>query len=68
MSHTTAAAAASSTASQLLSPPSRSTLRSDACLMIASLGYLDKFARMDGAWLFAERQLYVDWLEEGSLS
>jgi hypothetical protein len=68
MSHTTAAAAAaSSTASQLLSP-SRSTLRSDACLMIASLGYLDKFARMDGAWLFAERQLYVDWLEEGSLS
>src|SRR6267143_5429509 len=33
-------------------------------LMIASLRYLDTFVKMDGVWLFAERLLYVDWLEE----
>jgi hypothetical protein len=33
-------------------------------LMIAALRYYDTFARMDGAWLFAERLLYVDWIEE----
>jgi hypothetical protein len=37
-------------------------------LMIAALRYLDTFAKVDGAWLFAERQLCVDWLEERSLS
>jgi SnoaL-like domain len=37
-------------------------------LMIASLRYLDTFAKIDGAWLFAERLLYVDWLEEQTLS
>jgi hypothetical protein len=37
-------------------------------LMIASLRYLDTFLKMDGAWLFAERLLYVDWLEERALS
>jgi len=37
-------------------------------LMIASLRYLDTFAKIDGAWLFAERLLYVDWLEERVLS
>jgi ketosteroid isomerase-like protein len=37
-------------------------------LMIASLRYLDTFVKMDGAWLFAERRLYVDWLEERGLS
>jgi ketosteroid isomerase-like protein len=36
-------------------------------LMIASLRYLDTFAKIDGAWLFAERLLYVDWLEERAL-
>jgi SnoaL-like domain len=36
-------------------------------LMVASLRYLDTFAKMDGAWLFAERLLYVDWLEERAL-
>jgi hypothetical protein len=36
-------------------------------LMLASLRYLDTFAKMDGAWLFAERRLYVDWLEERAL-
>ncbi len=37
-------------------------------LMIAALRYLDTFAKVDGAWLFAERQLYVDWIEERALS
>ena len=37
-------------------------------LMIASLRYLDTFAKIDGVWLFAERFLYVDWLEERALS
>ena len=37
-------------------------------LMLASLRYLDTFVKMDGAWLFAERLLYVDWLEERPLS
>ncbi|HWY75193.1 MAG TPA: nuclear transport factor 2 family protein [Verrucomicrobiae bacterium] len=37
-------------------------------LMLASLRYLDTFAKMDGAWLFAERLLYVDWVEERVLS
>src|SRR6202166_4808889 len=37
-------------------------------LMIAALRYMDTFVKMDGAWLFAERRLYVDWLEERALS
>jgi hypothetical protein len=37
-------------------------------LVIAALRYLDAFLKMDGAWLFAERKLYVDWLEERALS
>jgi ketosteroid isomerase-like protein len=37
-------------------------------LMLASLRYLDTFVKMDGAWLFSERVLYVDWLEERTLS
>ena len=37
-------------------------------LMIASLRYLDTFVKSDGDWLFAERLLYVDWLEERALS
>lgn len=37
-------------------------------LMLASLRYLDTFVKTGGAWLFAERLLYVDWLEERSLS
>jgi ketosteroid isomerase-like protein len=36
-------------------------------LMIASLRYLDTFAKTDGAWLFSERRLYVDWIEERAL-
>ena len=37
-------------------------------LMVASLRYLDTFAKTDGAWLFAERLLYVDWQEERTLA
>jgi len=37
-------------------------------LMVASLRYVDTFVKIDGAWLFAERQLYVDWLENRVLS
>jgi hypothetical protein len=37
-------------------------------LMIAALRYADSFVRTRGAWLFAERRLYVDWLEERALS
>jgi len=37
-------------------------------LMLASLRYLDTFVKIGGAWLFAERLLYVDWLEERALS
>jgi hypothetical protein len=36
--------------------------------MVASLRYLDTLMRMDGAWLFAERRLYVDWIDERSLA
>ena len=35
--------------------------------MVASLRYLDTFAKANGEWLFAERRLYVDWLEERAL-
>jgi hypothetical protein len=37
-------------------------------LMIAALRYMDTFVKIDGAWLFAERLLYVDWLENRILS
>ena len=37
-------------------------------LMLASLRYYDTFVKLDGAWLFAERLLYVDWLEDRVLS
>jgi uncharacterized protein (TIGR02246 family) len=37
-------------------------------LMVASLRYLDTFVKTDGAWLFAERLLYVDWMEERPLA
>jgi ketosteroid isomerase-like protein len=37
-------------------------------IMIASLRYYDTFLKTDGAWLFAERQLYVDWVDERVLS
>src|SRR6266852_6648512 len=32
-------------------------------IMIASLRYLDTFAKIDGRWYFAERKLILDWSE-----
>ena len=37
-------------------------------LMVAALRYYDTFVKVEGAWLFAERLLYVDWIEERALS
>jgi len=37
-------------------------------LMIASLRYLDTFAKMDGSWYFAERKLVLDWSETRSMT
>ncbi len=37
-------------------------------LMVAALRYHDICVKKDGTWLFAERKLYVDWLEERALS
>jgi hypothetical protein len=36
-------------------------------LMIATLRYADSFVKRGGAWLFAERLLYVDWIEQRDL-
>jgi hypothetical protein len=44
------------------------TVDGDQCrLMIATLRYHDTFAKVGGVWLFAERLLYVDWIEERAL-
>jgi hypothetical protein len=37
-------------------------------LMIAALRYYDTFVKVDDEWLFAERLLYVDWVEERVLA
>jgi hypothetical protein len=37
-------------------------------IMIASLRYGDTLVKTDGAWLFSERLLYVDWVDERPLS
>jgi hypothetical protein len=36
-------------------------------IMIASLRYLDTFAKVDQGWYFAERDLILDWSETRSL-
>jgi len=36
--------------------------------MIALLRYLDTFVKIDGAWLFAERKPYTDWVDDRALS
>ena len=36
-------------------------------IMIASLRYLDDFAKIDGRWYFAERKLILDWSETRSM-
>src|ERR1700741_4976862 len=37
-------------------------------LMGPALRYLDTFVKMEGGWLFAERLLYVDWIDERAMS
>ena len=37
-------------------------------VMIAALRYYDTFVKVDDEWLFAERLLYVDWIEERILA
>ena len=37
-------------------------------LMVTSLRYNDTFVKTDAAWLFSERLLYVDWVDERPLS
>jgi hypothetical protein len=37
-------------------------------LMPASLRYVDTFVNTEGASLFTERKLYVDWLDERAMS
>jgi hypothetical protein len=40
-----------------------STKGDERALMVAYLRYRDTFAKANGAWLFAQRDLYVDWIE-----
>ena len=35
-------------------------------LMIATIKYHDSFVKQNGKWLFAERKLMVDWIENRS--
>jgi SnoaL-like domain len=37
-------------------------------IMVASLRYLDIFAKIDGRWYFAERKLILDWSETRSMT
>ena len=37
-------------------------------LMVAALRYADSFVKTGKGWLFAERLLYVDWLEQRALA
>ena len=37
-------------------------------LMLASLRYNDTYVKRYGVWLFAERLLYVDWVDERALA
>jgi hypothetical protein len=37
-------------------------------MMVAALRYYDTFVKSHGTWLFAERLLYVDWIDERALS
>jgi len=39
------------------------TVNGQRKIMIASLRYLDTFAKIDGAWYFAARNLILDWSE-----
>jgi hypothetical protein len=37
-------------------------------MMVAWLRYLDAFAKIDGAWYFAERELILDWSESRTIT
>ena len=37
-------------------------------IMVASLRYLDDFAKVDGRWYFAERKLILDWSETRAMA
>ena len=37
-------------------------------LMVASLRYLDTFAKVDNVWLFSERLMFVDWIDQRPLA
>jgi hypothetical protein len=37
-------------------------------IMVASLRYLDDFAKLDGRWYFAARKLILDWSETRSMT
>ena len=39
------------------------TLDGERKIMVASLRYLDRFVKIDGAWFFEARNLVVDWTE-----
>ena len=39
----------------------------DRKIMVASLRYLDTFAKIDQTWYFAERKLILDWSETRSM-
>jgi SnoaL-like domain len=43
------------------------TANGERKIMIASLRYLDTFAKFDGRWYFAERKLLLDWSEARSM-
>jgi hypothetical protein len=36
-------------------------------IFVAAIRYYDTFVKDDGAWLFAERKLYVDWTDTRAL-
>jgi len=44
-----------------------STTHEGRRLMVASLRYLDSFRKIEDSWFFAERLLYVDWIDERAI-
>jgi SnoaL-like domain len=40
---------------------------SERSIMIASIRYLDRFTKLDRIWYFAQRKLFVDWIETRAL-
>jgi hypothetical protein len=40
----------------------------DRKIMVASLRYLDTFAKIEGRWYFGERKLILDWSETRSMT